>query len=338
MITASVSDKSVATRERNSERGVARGIGLPAIRYEVCGNTYGPAVVVLGGISASRHVTSNDLDASAGWWESAVGSGRAIDTNALRVIAIDYITQGVSLTDTAQQASITTFDQAQAIEAVLDALGVRTLHAIVGASYGGMIALAFAECYPTRVERIVVISAAHESDPLTTTLRSIQRRIVRLGVEAGDEREGVALARALAMTTYRTRTEFAHRFSNIPEQAGSENVFPAEKYVIARGRDYAGRTAASDFLALTLSLDLHSVTPAKISVPATLIGVREDQLVPIEKIRELHQFLGGPSELVELSSIHGHDAFLADIRMLAPSIAKALAISNPCTQPLPLLP
>ena len=349
MTACTAARETIHPGELTARRGVARVAGLPPVRYEICGNPCGPAVVVLGGISASRHVTSNEVDGRAGWWEHTVGGGCAIDTNELCVIGIDYVTAGRTtivgdVRGRGAQASgsksrnarsiVTTFDQANAITSVLDAISVRAAGAIVGASYGGMVALAFAERYPERVERVVVISAAHESDPLTTTLRAIQRRIVRLAQDAGNSGEGVALARALAMTTYRTRAEFAQRFSNIPDWSGVEPVFPAEGYVIARGEDYAARTAPNDFVALTLSLDLHAVDPGRIRVPTTLIGIREDALVPIEKMRELQRSIGGAANLVELSSIHGHDAFLADSALLAPEIAKALAKSRITSSPL----
>jgi homoserine O-acetyltransferase len=237
-------------------------------------------------------------------------------------VGIDYLT---CLRSERHQSStkgiVTTFDQAQAIEIALDAIGVRRVRGIVGASYGGMIALAFAARTPERVERVVAISAAHHSDPMATALRAIQRRIVKL---SGNTSEGLALARALAMTTYRTRTEFSARFHNEPNFGETSITFPAEEYVIARGEAYADRATAKDFCAMTLSLDLHAVTPEAIKVPATLIGVVEDQLVSIERIRQLHRRLGGPSRLVELESLFGHDAFLKDAERMAPFITDAL--------------
>lgn len=307
-----------------ARQGVALAVGFPPIRYEVCGLESGPAIVVLGGISASRHVAANNLDQNPGWWDAVVGTGRAVDTHRFRVIGIDYVTSLRGTTDLDPLPTVTTFHQAQAVCAVLDALEVETAHAVVGASYGGMVALAFAARHAPRVRRIVVIGAAHESDPFTTTLRAIQRRIVALGETAGVPADGVALARALAMTTYKTRAEFASRFAMTPAFRDDGVRFPAEEYVIARGRDYAARTTAEDFRALTLSLDLHSVTPEDITVPATLIGVKEDLLVPIDKIRELAARLGATANLIELSSAHGHDSFLNDSAQMTSFIADAV--------------
>src|SRR5690606_22014669 len=107
--------------------------------------------------------------------------------------------------------------QARAIAALLDHLGIARLHAIVGASYGGMVALAFAALFPERVGRVVAIGAAHESHPMATALRALQRRVVRLGLAAGAQREGLAIARGMARTTYRSAVEFARRCAGAPE-------------------------------------------------------------------------------------------------------------------------
>ena len=126
--------------------------------YELFGSPENPVVAVLGGISASRHVASNRSNPVIGWWEDCVGEGRAIDVASFRILGIDYAT-GVDTRDT-----MTTADQARHLADVLDQAGIQRLHAIVGASYGGMIALAFAEAYPERVDRLIVISASHESN------------------------------------------------------------------------------------------------------------------------------------------------------------------------------
>ena len=127
------------------------------------------------------------------------------------------------------------------------------------------------------------------------------------------------------MTTYKTRTEFAQRFEMEPLETEGGIVFPSEEYVTARGRDYATRTTPDSFRALTLSCDLHSVVPEEITVPATLIAVKEDLLVPIEKVRELRARLRVKANLIELSSVHGHDSFLNDSDRMAPFIADAVS-------------
>ena len=154
--------------------------------YEITGAPGAPVVAVLGGISASKHVTSSASDPRQGWWEEVVGEGRAIDTKKFRVISIDY------LTHVKGSPPVTTEDQARGLGRALDELGIDRLQAVVGASYGGMVALAFGAAFPARADRLIVIGAAHESDPMATALRHLQRRVVELGTAVGRERDGLA--------------------------------------------------------------------------------------------------------------------------------------------------
>ena len=48
------------------------------------------------------------------------------------------------------------------------------------------------------------------------SVRVVQRRIVQDAVAHGRDRDGLALARALAMTTYRSQEEFQARFAGGP--------------------------------------------------------------------------------------------------------------------------
>jgi len=64
-------------------------------------------------------------------------------------------------------------------------------------------------------------------------------------------------------------------------------------------------------------------------VPTTLIGVIEDQLVPIADLRSLRDRLAGRCTLAELSSLYGHDAFLKEGDALRPILAAALSGGTP---------
>src|SRR6476619_4568772 len=148
------------SRGRSSFRGVnLRRFSMTPVdaSFEIVGPADAPVVVVLGGISASRHVTSSSANPRPGWWEQFCGPGRAINTDRFRILSIDYRGEG------SDGHSLTTYDQALALISALDSAGVQSARAIVGASYGGMIALAFGAIAPKRVRRLVVIVAANES-------------------------------------------------------------------------------------------------------------------------------------------------------------------------------
>jgi len=279
-----------------------------------------PVALVIGGISAHRRVFDT-LDPRAGWWHEVTGPGRSLDTTRCRVLGIDYLGgtgRSTSAGDDPDYPSLSSYDQAEAIRQLLDHLGIARLRGIVGASYGGMVALAFGERHPARVGRLIVISAADRTHPMATAWRCVQRRMVRFGLANDRGAEGLELARALAMATYRSPEEFAARFSDAPRVGdGGRFVFPVEEYLWARGRSYAGKYQPGAFLCLSESIDLHRVDAARITVPTTVVAVREDQLVPIGDMRALSSRLPD-ARLHEISSPHGHDAFLKEAGQLRP--------------------
>jgi homoserine O-acetyltransferase/O-succinyltransferase len=158
---------------------------------------------------------------------------------------------------------------------------------------------------------------------MSTAWRSVQRRIVKFSVACGKPKEGLQLARALAMSTYRSGEEFAARFAGLPAQGDDGFVFPVENYLFARGADYADRYRPESFLCLSESIDLHRVDASRIFVPTAAVAIREAQLVPLAEVRGMVARL--PSgRLHEISSVYGHDAFLKESEQLRPIFAAAL--------------
>jgi homoserine O-acetyltransferase len=291
----------------------------PTLGWRLAGLPGAPVVLALGGISAHRRVFDPEQP-RAGWWSDIAGPGHALDSRRVRVLGIDWLGgSGESTGPTAGGVfpSLSSYDQADALRQLLDHLGIARLRAIVGASYGGMVALAFAERYADRVQQLLVISAADRAHPMATAWRSVQRRVVRFALSSGHASDGMELARALAMATYRSPDEFAARFAQPPHQLDGRFVFPVEEYLFARGRDYAARYRAESFLCLSESIDLHAVDAGRVATPTVVVAVREDQLVPIGDMRALAARLPR-ARLHELSSLHGHDAFLKEAAALQP--------------------
>jgi homoserine O-acetyltransferase len=156
---------------------------------------------------------------------------------------------------------------------------------------------------------------------MSTASRSVQRRLLRFAIECGRPADGLKLARALAMSTYRSAEEFSARFSGSPRPTADGFVFPVEDYLIARGADYALRYQPDSFLCLSESIDLHRVDAGRIFVPVTAIAVREDQLVPVADMRAMAARLPN-ARLHEISSVYGHDAFLKEAELLKPYFSK----------------
>jgi cystathionine gamma-synthase len=212
---------------------------------------------------------------------------------------------------------------------ILDHLGIDTAEAIVGSSYGGMVALSFSAMFSTRVRQLIVISAAHRTHPMATALRSVQRDIVRLATELGAPERGLSLARAIAMTTYRSAQEFEERFDSAPAWTDEGARFPVDDYLRHCGRAFAKRFDAENLLTLSESLDLHAVEPSTVTTPATLVSVDSDTLVPPWLMRQLADDLGSHNVLHEITSPFGHDAFLKEHAAIGRIVRNALAIGGP---------
>jgi homoserine O-acetyltransferase/O-succinyltransferase len=327
------------------------------IAWRLAGPANAPVVCALGGISANRRVFDQD-NPKQGWWSEVVGPGQALDAERFRVLSFDYLggsaettgpgrvglaavpsasvcsssPAGASGSPTASDPvdattsafpNISTYDQAELLVRLLNNLGLKSLRAIVGGSYGGMVALAFGERYPERVSRLVVIGAADRTHPMATAWRSVQRQILRFAVDCGRPKDGLQLARALAMSTYRSAEEFEARFDGAPTRNGERFAFPVEQYLFARGSDFAERHHPEAILCLSESIDLHHVDATRIFVPTTIVAIREDQLVPLADLRGLAARLP-VAKLHELSSIYGHDAFLKESDQLRGIFAVAL--------------
>ena len=205
------------------------------IAYETWGemNAARSNVILLHtGLSASSHAHSTPENPQPGWWEKFIGPGLALDTNKYFVICTNVIggcygSTGPSSIDPLDgQRYATRFpiltiqDMVRAQFRLLDHLGVDTLHASVGSSMGGMQSLAAGVEFPSRVGRIVSISACARSHPYSIAMRYVQRRAIlndpnwNRGFYYGrvPPHVGMKLAREIATITYRSGPEWEQRF------------------------------------------------------------------------------------------------------------------------------
>jgi homoserine O-acetyltransferase len=286
-------------------------------RLRLYGPRNAPLVVVAGGISAGRVAYARD---GSGWWRGVVGPGCAIDLERWRVLAFDF----APLAD--EDAAITTHDQARLLDLALGELGDDHVYAYVGASYGGMIGLAYAALAPERLGRLCVISAAHRPSVLGQAWRGIQRRIVALAADAGRPEEGLALARELAMTTYRGVDELETRFDR---GLGDDGLSDVCRYLISRGRAYPNAITPTRWATLSASIDRHAVTPEAVEAPVTLIASVSDRLTPLSDMRDLAERLPDLRRFAEIDSPFGHDAFLKDVDRLSPILRNFLDAKEP---------
>lgn len=285
-----------------------------AATARIGGREDGPMVVLLGGISANRFVAENGAG-GPGWWGGLAGGGKTIDPARHCILGFDFVACSEG------RAVPSSEEQAEALAAVLAPLGRPAT--IIGASYGGMVGLALAARRPELVDRLVVISAAHEPHAASTAVRELQRRIVALGCDAGRGEAALGIARGLAMLTYRTAEEFAARFAGGIEADDPLATSDPGAYLRARGAAYPAVMSPERFLSLSAAIDRHRIDPADVRVPTLVVGTSSDTLVPPAQLEALAAALPD-ARLHILDSPYGHDMFLKEAGRIGALIAQFL--------------
>ncbi len=344
-----------------------RGGELPELHvaYETWGslNTKrNNAVLLFTGLSPSAHAASCHEDPTSGWWEYMVGSSKPINTDRYFVVCVNSLgscfgTSGpASINPVTGEAyrldfpELTIEDIAATGREVVRALEIDRLYAVVGASLGGMTALAYASLYPQATQDIVLISAAARASAFAIAIRSLQREIIRSdpawqdGYYPPDAQPvmGMCLARKLGLISYRSAREWQQRFGHLEVARHSEQTFgmlyQIEAYLDYNARKFVGGFDANCYLYLSRSMDLFdaaghggtleaAVASAGVR-RALVIGVQSDVLFELyqqEELAEAFMRIGCDTRFAKLTSINGHDSFLIDRDQFAPVVQEFFA-------------
>jgi homoserine O-acetyltransferase/O-succinyltransferase len=225
---------------------------------------------------------------------------------------------------------------------LLDALGIERLRTVIGASIGGMQALQWAVDYPDRVGHCIAIGTAPLS-AMGLALNHLQRRAILLDPEFKDGRyadgqqpeKGLALARAIAMCSYKSAELFGERYARKPNRNGEDPLrslherFDVAGYLDYQGEKFVQRFDANSYLAITKLMDTFDLARGyaseeealrRIRGHVSLIGISSDWLFPAEDVRALAkriQAAGVECDYTEFESAHGHDGFLAEVNAIA---------------------
>jgi len=278
------------------------------------GDVTKPLVVLLGGISADRTALNRSSQQQAGWWSQVFNDDSYLNTQTHSFLTFEYFAFSSRLTN---PPLVSTHDQAHVLQCIQKAIHLPQFHAVIGASYGGMVALAFATQYPDKLNNLVCIAAADYSTVKSQALRQIQRNIIELGdryaTDSLSHKQFVSLARCLAMVGYRGEYEWEQRFQNAQPGAALNAVASYLKY---NGDSFAERFLASRYFQLSKSIDYHQVDVQGIQVKTLLIGITSDQMVPVEMLEQMQQKFKKPCKIELIDSIYGHDGFLLEAEQL----------------------
>lgn len=208
-----------------------------------------------------------------GWWDGFIGPGKGLDTDHFFIICVNYLggcygSTGPSSIDPrtgkpygARFPQITMADIVDAQLALLDHLGIETLHAVLGASLGGLLSLSLATRYPERVRTVIPFATGARITPLQRLHNFEQICAIEAdpNFRAGDYYDGPPPARGLALARITGHKTFVS-LSAMEERARSEIVrrddtlawyqlrSPLESYMLHQGRKFVKRFDANTYL------------------------------------------------------------------------------------------
>jgi len=307
---------------------------LPEARlaYRVTGNTEAARA---NGWIVVFHALTGSADVST-WWSPVIGPGLPLDTERHAVVSANLLGSCYGSTGPRDWKRLglgtfpllTTADLARAFERLVAELGIERVSLATGGSLGGMVALQWGAVTEARVDHLAVFAAPAVTSPQSIAWNAAQRMAIEADPAwrggcydpATPPRGGLAAARAIAMITYRSASEFVARFGR--EQHHTPGRFDVESYLRRQGEKLVARFDAASYVALMAAMDAHSVgaldeaarrTARRVS-RVTGIGIDTDILYPAAEVRAWVDAYRPhlDARYAGITSLCGHDAFLIE--------------------------
>jgi homoserine O-acetyltransferase len=336
------------------------------VEYETYGEL-SPAkdnvVLVCHALSGDAHVAGWDKEAQArklsfrvkhpGWWDPIVGPGKALDTNHYHVICANvlgscYGSTGPASIDPSTGKPyglkfplVTVGDWVRLQAKLLDVMGIKRLHAVVGGSLGGQQVIEWALAFPDRVRNCIVLAASPRLSAQGVAFNAVGREAIMNDpyFNNGDyygrtpPAHGLAVARMMAHITYLSEQGMHQKFGrrlrsqDQPQtESGFGIHFEVESYLTHQGRAFVERFDANSYLYITRAMDYYDAAERwgggdlveacrRIQSKVMVVSFSSDWLYPPDQCREfvLAMLRGGkPVTYVDVPSHYGHDAFLVE--------------------------
>jgi homoserine O-acetyltransferase/O-succinyltransferase len=326
-------------------------LACPTLHYAVYGKLNAArdnAVLVCHALSGSALVGQ--------WWPEVFAPGAVLSLEHDFVICINmlgscYGSTGPGSVDpsTGQPYGpdfplVSIRDNVRAQARLLDSLGIQRLRLAMGGSIGGMQALEWTILHPNRVHRALIVGVTPLS-AMGLALNHLQRQAIQHDPEWAEgrylpqrpPRRGLALARQIAMISYKSAPLFDERYGRNPNRSGEDpwsadgagsgligGRFDIAGYLDLQGQRFIERFDANAYLTILRTMDTWdpqrgyasaAETFGRIQARLTFIGISTDWLFPAAEVQRFAATIraaGAPVDYREMTSDHGHDAFLAE--------------------------
>ena len=338
---------------------------------EVAYEEYGPpdaerrgTVLVCHGLTTDAHAAGRHtwIDRSAGWWDAAIGPGKAVDTDRYRVLCANVLggaggTTGPGSRDPRTgrpfglRFPVVTVGDMVAVQAALaDHLGIGRFHAVVGGCLGGFQALEWMARFPERLERAVVISATPRTSAHNLAFFEVLRQAITRdprfagGDYYGGElpADGLALAAMFGAVVWLGRETMERKFGVTLLEGTKPRFtlgpeFTAQAFLAQIAENAPARLDPNSFIYLTRATDYFDLARDAGSLAAALAGFRGRTLLvsyasdwryppsDVEEIRVALEANGAPVRHETLESDFGHGAFVYDVDGVGDLLKRFLA-------------
>ena len=354
---ATTARRSLSIGELRTERGVT--VPDVTVAYE-CWGRLNPlrdnAVLVEHALTGDSHVVgpAGPDQPTPGWWDGLIGPGAPLDTDRLFVIATNVLGGCRGTTGPSSVAadgrpygsrfpSITIRDQVQAEVRVADLLGIDSFAAVLGGSMGGMRALEWAVGQPDRVRRAIIVASTAQASADQIAWATPQVAAIRLdpNFAGGDyyagepPLAGMAVARQIAHTTYRSAGELGLRFGR-DVQAGEDLAaggrYAVQSYLTYHGDKLGRRFDPNSYIVLTEAMNSHDVGRGRggvgealrrVRAVATVAVVSSDRLYLPSEGERIAAGIPTARPLRTITSEFGHDGFLIEAEQVGDVVRSA---------------
>jgi homoserine O-acetyltransferase len=328
--------------------GQLAGVTVAYETYGELNDARDNAVLVCHAISGDSHVARHDEQDDPGWWDLAVGPGKAIDTSRFFVLCPNLLgsCRGTTGPGSLNPATgnpygryfppITVADMVEVQRRLLDKLGIRQLLAVAGGSLGGHQALTWATRHPDRVRGVVALATSARLTSQALAFDVVGRNAILRdphfhGGQYYDRPHGpavgLALARMIGHITYLSREAMTEKFEadrlNPRDVAIEfEKRFSVGSYLGYQGVKFVERFDANSYLTLSVAMDLFDLggTPRELTAAFRsararwlVLSFSSDWLFPPDQSRDIVNALianNAPVSYCNVQSTCGHDAFL----------------------------
>ena len=291
--------------------------------YQQFGKQIGTAPVVL-----VNHSLTGDskLTGEGGWWNEMIGPDKIIDTNRYTVLGFNIPGNGVMDQTFSNPEDFHAGDIAFLFLKGLHTLDIKFLHALIGGSIGGGIAWEMIAIEPKLCKFLVPVAADWKANDWIIANTFLQNRILK------NSKKPLEDARIHAMLTYRTPQSFDSRFGRTKNQ--ELEVYNIESWLMYHGDKLAKRFKLKAYqmmnhLLASVNIEREGKSLEdiikKINAEIHLIAIDSDLFfTPGEdrKTFEIGKKIKKNIFYHELTSIHGHDAFLIENEKMAQILAK----------------